>query len=170
MFSPQHLINNMEDLLFKKKHIFNEILTDGKWNKFSIGDDKAEWVNSLSDEEYEIVRHSLVYVRNSLITFATEGVVQSKPNFEQIPDGEPKCDLVPFLGYRSGKLKVTSVYYPEKYFKVINEYHPPSGINTRLRCICNVIVVVNVIIMFMESNKKRLPIVDVREKLFPQHL
>ena len=120
--------------IIKEQTIFDKILTDGKWNKFSIGDNENEWVNSLSDEEYYKTAN-IRWVRGSLIRFATEGVVKLKPNWEQIPDGEAKYDLTPFLGYRSGKLKVTSVYFPENWFKEVRKDKPVSSITTRLRCI-----------------------------------
>ena len=120
--------------IIKEQTIFDKILTDGKWNKFSIGDNENEWVDSLSYEEY-YATVNIRWARGSLIGFATEGIVQRKPNWEQIPDGEPKCDLVPFLGYRSGKLKVTSVYFPENWFKEVGENSAPSSVTSRLRCI-----------------------------------
>ena len=110
----------------KQEKIFNRIKNDGKWNKFSIGDNETEWVGSLSDEEYYAVS-GIRSIRNSLITYATKGVYIWN-------ESKGKCDIFPFLGYRSGMLEVTSVYFPEKYFHEVKTTCAPSSVNTRLRC------------------------------------
>jgi|TARA_B110000483_G_C18040298_1_gene482330 hypothetical protein len=111
----------------QQRKIFEELLNDGKWNKFSIGDSSEEWFESLSDDEY-LSSNNIRHVRRSLIRYATEGIY--KWNEEK---GE--CDIFPFLGYRSGKLKVTSIYFPKEKFGDITLLNSPTSITTKLRCI-----------------------------------